>query len=93
MTGGVILFTASWCKKCKEKNFLEVIETVKETYSGSFDIIDIDDEDKIDQLEIEDVPTSVPTILILESDGKIKETYNGQREIIDNLEMALLALY
>tara|TARA_X000001036_G_scaffold417359_1_gene435264 strand:+ start:412 stop:693 length:282 start_codon:yes stop_codon:yes gene_type:complete len=93
MTGGVILFTASWCKKCKEKIFLEVIETVKETYSGSFDIIDIDDEDKIDQLEIEDVPTSVPTILILESNGKIKETYNGQREIIDNLEMALLALY
>ena len=93
MTDGVILFTATWCKKCKEKTFLEVIETAKKTYSGSFDIIDIDDEDKIEELEIEDPPTSVPTILILDSDGKIKETYNGQKEIIDNLEMALLALY
>ena len=72
---------------------MEVIETAKKTYSGSFDIIDIDDEDKIEELEIEDPPTSVPTILILDSDGKIKETYNGQKEIIDNLEMALLALY
>ena len=86
MSLSVVLFTASWCKKCKEESFLKVIDTVKKTYSV-FEV-DIDDEEQIEHMELEEIPTSVPCVLILK-DKLLLETLNGQSGILDNLEMNL----
>ena len=86
----VKLFTASWCKKCKEPVFTELIEnTKKENPEWEFFIIDIDDENS-DSDDMDNTPTAVPTIQLV-VDRKIVETLSGQKDVIDNLEMALTA--
>ena len=82
------LFTASWCKKCKEEKFLTMIETVKkENPEWELFSINIDDENSDDE---DNLPTAVPTIQLV-VERKIVETLSGQSEILDQLEMSLTA--
>lgn len=86
----VRLFTASWCKKCKEPDFCQVIETSKKQNSDwtftLWDIDDLEDEDDYDG----EIPTKVPTIHIVVN-GKVEEQLNGKEEIISNIDMTLTA--
>tara|TARA_S200000501_G_C20486409_1_gene596233 strand:- start:142 stop:414 length:273 start_codon:yes stop_codon:yes gene_type:complete len=82
------LFTADWCKKCKEEKFLKFIETVKkENPEWEMFSINIDDEDSGDE---DNLPTAVPTIQLV-VERKIVETLSGQSEILEQLEMSLTA--
>ena len=84
------LFTAGWCKKCKEKDFLEVLQKAcEENSEWTFTKLDIDvleDEDDYDG----EIPTKVPTIHVVVH-GKIEEQLNGKEEIMTNIEMTLSA--
>ncbi len=84
------IFTAPWCKKCKEETFTEFIETSKkENPEWEFFTINIDDENSDSENE-DNIPTAVPTIQLV-VERAIVETISGQKDILDQLEMALTA--
>tara|TARA_B100001113_G_C20989320_1_gene569783 strand:+ start:531 stop:803 length:273 start_codon:yes stop_codon:yes gene_type:complete len=86
----VRLFTASWCKKCKESDFLEVMESAKKQNSDwnftTWDIDELEDKDDYDG----EIPTKVPTVHIV-IEGQNVEILNGKEEITGNIEMTLTA--
>jgi len=79
----VVIYTASWCKRCKDlKSLYE--EVAKDNPDIEFTITDIDQMDE----DTERIPSTVPFVLIKKENGEIVEL-TGYNEINGSLEMTL----
>ena len=79
----VVIYTASWCKRCKDlKSLYE--EVAKDNPDIEFTITDIDQMDE----DTERIPSTVPSVLIKKENGEIVEL-TGYNEINGSLEMTL----
>jgi len=77
----VIIYTATWCKRCQ--NLKELYNNLKNMYCDtySFNEIDIDDENNIS------FPDTIPCVYIYNNFGKT--ILSGQEEIEQSIEMIL----
>tara|TARA_X000001036_G_C20601634_1_gene775172 strand:+ start:212 stop:487 length:276 start_codon:yes stop_codon:yes gene_type:complete len=82
----VVIYTASWCKKCKEDEFINFLKNVRESSGPDVTFEEIKDENDFPENII-----SVPSIEVFEKDS-LKYTYAGVSEITDCLEMELFNL-
>ena len=80
MTKEIIVYTATWCKKCKLLKTELLDELQKNTTDFIWSFIDVD--------EIDDGPDRIPYITV-KNDNNITN-FIGYNEIIQSLEMSLI---
>ena len=81
MTKEIIVYTATWCKKCKLLKTELLDELQKDTTDFTWTFIDVD--------EIDDGPNSIPYISVKIGDNTTN--FIGYNEIIQSLEMSLIS--